>query len=109
MSESKHTPGPWGITADKDEHGEIRTYVGAASSNFPNMYSKYVAKIMGWGMDYANDSEQKANARLIAAAPDLLAALKKWREFMVNNYTPEELSWWGETEAAIAKAEGDQS
>jgi hypothetical protein len=54
-----------------------------------------------------------ANARLIAAAPDLLAALKevsKWlaaqRDFEFGNATPEEYAAVESARDAIAKAEG---
>jgi hypothetical protein len=63
MSGAKHTPGPWGIkhrqwvVAKRGEHeGEI------------------VVAPTYW-MDHA-PLEAEANARLIAAAPELLAALK---------------------------------
>ena len=55
---------------------------------------------------------RQADAALIAAAPDLLRALKRWQEFAeTNGYTDTDyltgtVGWVSETNAAIAKAEG---
>ena len=61
MTEPTHTPGPWAITDDfigvHDEQG--RCIADMDSEGAPDI---------GYG-------ESLANARLIAAAPDLLAAL----------------------------------
>jgi len=55
------------------------------------------------------ESEQGANARLMAAAPDLLVALKRWEEYARdNNYSDEGCTFLQQTRAAIAKAEGSQ-
>lgn len=52
--------------------------------------------------------EAEANARLIAAAPELLAALKRmWLYFGVRcDGTPRDWTEWREARDAIAKAEG---
>jgi len=47
-------------------------------------------------------TECEANARLISAAPELLAACKLALNAFENNWAID----WGELEAAIAKAEG---
>lgn len=71
-SEVKHTPGPWRIEADR-QHGEhfdtilIRTAEWDESGHERNFT---VARITGC-------ENAQANARLIAAAPDLLEALKE--------------------------------
>jgi len=55
-----HTPGPWqAIGSAIEDCAEPRTVVAFANDNGPT------------------ESEERANARLIAAAPDLLAALEK--------------------------------
>ena len=65
---SKHTPGPWNVERCTDEwfretnHGERIVSVNKATY--------FVAAVEGYG------EESVANARLIAAAPDLLAALQ---------------------------------
>lgn len=61
--QAKHTPGPWRIARDySPEHGETPYIVDGAGKNV--------------AMAAYMPTEQGANARLIAAAPDLLAALE---------------------------------
>jgi len=57
-------------------------------------------------VEYRPDESWDANARLIAAAPDMLEALKWWDNFMEHNYSPSSMSAWNQTKQAIAKAEG---
>lgn len=63
-----HTPGPWHAPADKS------FYVVAGSGDFAEQHLRDTCNI-GPAPVICNASTQ-ANARLIAAAPDLLAALK---------------------------------
>ncbi len=63
---NKHTPGPWVAVARTNSHVEIEAPDHAG-------YSAYSAKKIATLS--ANNFE--ANARLIAAAPDLLEALEK--------------------------------
>ena len=60
-----HTPGPWTIEADPDKAGL-----------HPLHDNRYVGSERGWVCALRDQPEQAADARLIAAAPDLLAALK---------------------------------
>ncbi len=83
-----HTPGPWKIWNDFDEDGDNGCFcIGDDTAH---------AVTMNFGK-----KKNKANARLIAAAPDLLAAL-------INLTNRCERSWTGKdtdaTRAAIAKA-----
>ena len=69
---SEHTPGPWELAWEDGKHGVIGQTTGG----------KLVA-IVGNNPDDGRNDERKANARLIAAAPDLLAACEavlKWAE-----------------------------
>ena len=90
---SKHTPGPWTVT-------------GWCAGDS-------VGWSVGLGADqrisvHAESEESGANARLIAAAPDLLEALK----VMVASAFPHPVEHpamtaaWKVAEAAIEKAEG---
>lgn len=98
---SKHTPGPWCLSDEspmiiEDKHKVI---VGSAST-YP--HSGY----------FPSENEAKANARLIAAAPDLLEALKSIAEFWNRDHNEKALigACWHAVEtaeAAIAKAEGE--
>ena len=64
----KHTPGPW--ECGVGDEGEAQVYGS-------NGYQRIIlASTENFRIATA---ESKANARLIAAAPDLLAALKLWK------------------------------
>jgi hypothetical protein len=98
---NKHTPGPW--VADMD-----RTY-GHPPSLTPNILICPV--VLGRVMQFCvakvsreGDEEAEANARLIAAAPDLLFQL-----LAASNYID---ALGGDSKsyrAAIAKATGEQA
>jgi hypothetical protein len=91
----KHTPGPWSIDPYQDEDWRVNI-----SSNGWNVASAYHMTD-----DPVNvDDECMANARLIAAAPELLDVLKAWTEYAINKDVPFELI--SQTRAAIATAEG---
>jgi hypothetical protein len=69
MSEIKHTPGPWTLveTADERTISDWHLQIGD--------YSIHVFTYRHVG-GYITDHRRMADARLIAAAPDLLEALK---------------------------------
>lgn len=106
MSESKFTPGPWYISIDNRSCPSVRNKGG---------YVCFAPSIHNYGdpLRYMDEAaERQANARLIAAAPDMYEALK-W----AIDYTKEQLDegysfkdkdapHWGAALAAIAKAEG---
>lgn len=92
---SKHTPGPWVITSDPNH--ELYTFISQKDVD------KVIARITT--ADSPSGSN-RANAQLIAAAPDMLEALKQMVQEM-------ELSEWDcpamiRAKAAIAKAESNQ-
>lgn len=97
---SKHTPGPW-LTTESTEHwGRVNVTVQAA----------FTANEIATAWQGTTDVN-RANARLIAAAPDLLEAL----ELMLDRFRDTEGSHgqWEEeatenARAAIAKARGEQ-
>ena len=82
---SKHTPGPWHTA------GEQGVQIRSAKDQ--------IAKV--WTM---RGNEWKANARLIAAAPDLLEALQD----MVSDHASLSAATLAFARAAIAKAMGEQ-
>lgn len=61
-----HTPGPWAYWSDKDNVGSIGGFFIAPLGKLPTFAHIY---------NYPGKTE--ANAQLIAAAPDLLEALKE--------------------------------
>lgn len=98
MCEEKHTPGPWEWRNNK--YGELRLF-GPDNATVIGVddqcsTTKNEAHVATW-----ND----ADARLIAAAPDLLAACKLIAAMAVGwePLTPGDIA---EVTAAIAKAEG---
>lgn len=96
---AKHTPGPW--TAQNDGRDIISIQ---HNNNDPGAISMTLAKVtarMTWR------SQAEANARLIAAAPDLIEALKACDEAM--SYMSEydiPITLPDMVKAAIAKAIG---
>ena len=68
----KHTPGPWEIDTDT-RPAEICTIHGVTPQGEDGQGWVYVRGALGRWDD--TPKERMANARLIAAAPDLLAAL----------------------------------
>ena len=94
---SKHTPGPWDAEQTGDEW-RIRC-APTADPVFPGKVSWTVAFPAAGRPD--TDDTVEGNARLIAAAPDMLEALK----YILGSGC---CAGFGveEAEAAIAKAEG---
>lgn len=97
---SNHTPGPWECS-----WGYSGPIITADAAN----NSKRIATVRVFFPDFSE--EDTANARLIAAAPDLLAALK----WALSNINCEPFEWSDEENsnaheaalAAIAKARGE--
>jgi len=69
VDKTKHTPGPWGVGSMKTNRDPI------AITNDDGR----VCLVDGDTDGFDRSAEQEANARLIAAAPELLAALQ-WVE-----------------------------
>lgn len=93
---SKHTPGPWGHkTWDVNKDGEFNYTV--------EKDDKSICEIVGTG------EQAEANARLIAAAPELLEALKVCSAELFAQCAdhPRAMLFVKEARAAIAKAEGE--
>jgi hypothetical protein len=90
---SKHTPGPWSYH-DKAAYGLAITTGSIAAQNIAS-----VQAYVGLTHDAA-----RANARLIAAAPELLEALK----YLASSPHGEQLhDAFDMAQRAIAKAEGE--
>ena len=69
--EAKHTPGPWRVQGTRIEYGPF-----VAGDGF------VVAKVFRDPSETGTPNEWEANARLIAAAPDLLAACREAIDFI---------------------------
>lgn len=117
MGEAKHTPGPFAVgpTHRESEGKTWLTFSYQAAVEHPNGLTDLAV------VDVAEE-EGEANARLFAAAPDLLAACVEAAE---HGRHPESCGWWDKRHpqalmhdvgvcdcylsrlrAAIAKAEG---
>lgn len=100
MSESKYMPGPWTI----EEYGDDETPALVIHKDTENRIC-----FMATPGSHGDPAKIEADARLIAAAPDLLEALRELRE----QTEPEELlddesKCWLKARAAILKATGQQ-
>ena len=92
---TKHTSGPWYIDNIQDE--DFRVNISSIDSN--------VACAYHLSDDPVNvDDECMSNARLIAAAPELLEACKSISEWAINKDIPFDVI--SKIRHAIAKAEG---
>jgi hypothetical protein len=91
---SGHTPGPWVIEGDV---AALPDDIGVGIVN---------RKHDGDDWDVAMVHSSAANARLIAAAPDLLAALKLIVEADGEKSLAQIVAAMPDARAAIAKAEG---
>lgn len=110
---SEHTPGPWIVHEGYEI--DVRSANPADLAEAPIYYC--IAENIGGhvrGKNFDDYREVHANARLIAAAPDLLAALEDVRKRMHDSE-----HWWidcperggfdiGMIDAAIAKARSAQ-
>ena len=102
---SKHTPGPWGEPYYDDYPGDEGWWI----LNGKTGMDEYAICVV-----FTGDPKQEADAYLITAAPDLLAAL----EVMVSVFRPREEPGpdahveneaWAKAASAIAKAKGEEA
>lgn len=100
---TKHTPGPWFITGSMTRYVEAKIDGGLIQE---------VAAIGPTNADGGYGEQQQANAQLIVAAPDLLAALEELADLVDDivwgNYKPDSFTTQP-ARAAIAKATGGES
>ncbi|MHC1670482.1 hypothetical protein ACODUO_15080 [Stenotrophomonas maltophilia] len=110
---SKHTKGPWKWKSDQ-RMGGFHVYMDTAIGKRSGYESHHHLE-MDFSL-YPEDGEQweeaKANARLIAAAPELLEALSNFPSDADYSSSDEfwkaTVHWWlTEAEPAIAKATGE--
>lgn len=90
--EFKHSPAPWNYNGN---------YCGAVEGSTEDMVA------CAYPMHYENAEEMKANAHLIAAAPELLSELIRLRN-IVASYKQDSGDNLDITDVVIAKALGQQ-
>jgi hypothetical protein len=109
--QQQHTPGPWRVMDGTDETG-LHKYIQFMCASAP--------AVQGWGMvaktvGVQGKPEELANARLIAAAPELLEAVgAAWAEMKFMATKPDwanvaSTSWYSTLQKvteAVAKATG---
>ena len=109
---SAHTPGPWWPNTNSVGSWEVRTRrdVDEADprADYGTDYGAYVCTGIGDHTEKRTRGNEEANARLIAAAPDLLEAL----EDLIGNYKENKGAGLGigpimKAKTAIAKAKGE--
>ena len=103
MDTQRHTPGPWHTLCHGDslEDGSHRVTIAGPST--PDNFAGQVATAWRKG---ASAEEVEANARLIAAAPDLLDALKGMMEWARRVRAANPGMEVAEAMNAIARVEG---
>ena len=101
--QAQHTPGPWTVRDNRNNTLGIDAHEPDGSYCQP-------ARVNGNASDSVYGPVTWANARLIAAAPDLLAALKAAAAYyeMLERATGVTHGVLAEIRAAIAKAEGGE-
>lgn len=106
MSAASHTPGPWCLRHSRDGSGDV----GIGAPDINNVIAECFAAMRS--REERAVDEALANARLIAAAPELLEALRALLPLAKGYETPHASlralvpGWIALAEAAIAKAEG---
>jgi len=98
----KHTPGPWIVKENKTKYDDLFEYDIIQAQPDPE-YDRILSVVF--------NIDSKANAQLIAAAPDLLEALKHLKNLMESTSDLTELGDLVYCDSpifitAIAKAEG---
>ena len=84
MSAAKHTPGPWFVYPHHLDRFTIGDYNGGSGPCRVVADCAPRACITGAGDHSKGEAESEANARLIAAAPELLAALTHYLHVMAT-------------------------
>lgn len=100
--DGKHTPGPWPLkVTDQVESGKNWQYV-----HFDGGPSLLTDPARGWVEGDPEREVSVANARLVVAAPDLLAACEASLSWMTSYPGGGAMKAYEQMRAAIAKATG---
>ena len=104
ISTQKHTPGPWTVVKPQYENKK-----GVFASIYTNPATEKGFRTCEFDIraDGYQNSHAEANARLIAAAPDLLNMLQRMADETAGGFPPCLLTL-EQARAAIAKAEGKE-
>jgi hypothetical protein len=104
--QSPFTPGPWGVLPYSEGDDVIQIISGEPTYKGGTVSATWVAELDASSLE-GGPGENEANARLIAAAPDMLAALNAIRVWMKNHDRSEhEQKIYDAIRVVIARAEG---
>ena len=117
MNKPNHNPGPWAAFdkdgkcldcdnwwASSDDHGSTQ------HQPILDSRSKVIALVVSRSRSPWDDApDTDANARLIAAAPDLLEALQELMEWQVKNVKVWDNSAYDNAAKVVARAIGEQA
>jgi len=101
-SRSAHTAGPWRIELLRHKLGPNTGMVSETLIRPVAEGTNAIARVLNW---IGTEKQDVANARLIAAAPELLEALKKAVAVLDEDDSGPADEFVSELRAAIAKAE----
>lgn len=87
---SKHSPGPW----------KLHELTGGVFSGETQVHGRH------WSRAGEDEDVAMADARLIAAAPEMLELLERAR-YMLVQHAPGQEDWAEEADALVAKVKGD--
>lgn len=101
---AKHTRGPWQV---EDAAGEITICAETGTA-----IDESICFVADGGWNQMPRKTAIANARLIAAAPELLEALQAFVNYVADDHNDTPMldndALWEKAESAIAKATGEQ-
>lgn len=81
---SKHTPTPWKVAINQvNNHPEVQIYHDRKNDKGQDLSLPDV--ICRYSMEHYSGGDNKANAQLIASAPELLEACKATMDCFVND------------------------
>jgi hypothetical protein len=107
-----HTPGPWKVDemSEMDKNGRV-----SAKISGPDLKAQgHIAHVYAKGEGAVGLIEQQANARLIAAAPEMLEVLETVKRARLKEHAETPESWkalvllGSQVNGAIAKAKGEE-
>ena len=96
--EAKHTPGPWVVKVSKEEDADW-------ALKWPTIVAENGYMVVGTEGLYGDKKTDIANAHLIAAAPELLEALKHCIDWLNAAGIDEDMPVQMQARSAIAKAQ----
>jgi hypothetical protein len=107
---AKHTPGPWVLFTGTDGDGTTEgVSIDEESAYWAPILEErdqegwVICRLTSWDLSDRDRDEVRADMALIAAAPELLAAL----EDLVSTFdVPMDAQQWANARAAISKATG---